>query len=170
VLPFFSQVLKRNGGQPPFPISQGKGRRYGPMAKQVRNGLIVVLTCFLATLTSANDLKIELEKIKSPSVKYSNYKNLTSFPIPVVSFKRSGLASGSEEMNEIIEKIIYPIINESPDPISTMIIEYFPHLPGKIGVEIYWVNGGMRGGLIEKLADGHYDPRAYKIFFKKPTP
>jgi hypothetical protein len=140
------------------------------MANHLRIVLVVVLTCLVATFTPAADLKIELEKIKSPSVKYSRYKDLSSFPIPVVSFKRGGLASGSEELNEIIEKIIYPIVNESPDPISAMIIEYFPHLPGKIGVEIYWTNGGMRGALIDKLADGHYDPEAYKIFFKKPTP
>jgi len=140
------------------------------MAKHVRIGLIVVFTCLVATLTPADDLKIELEKIKSPSVKYSKYKDLSSFPIPVVSFKRSGLASGAEELNEIIEKIIYPIINESPDPISAMIIEYFPHLPGKVGVEIYWTNGGVRGGLVDNGADGHYDAGAYKIFFKKPTP
>jgi hypothetical protein len=140
------------------------------MANHLRIALMVVLTCLVAAFTSANDLKIELEKIKSPSVKYSNYKDLSSFPIPVVSFKRGGLASGSEELNEIIEKIVYPIVNESPDPISAMIIEYFPHLPGKIGVEIYWTNGGMRGGIIDKLADGHYDPVAYKIFFKKPVP
>lgn len=140
------------------------------MAKHVRIGLIVVFTCLVATLTPADDLKIELEKIKSPSVKYSKYKDLSSFPIPVVSFKRSGLASGAEELNEIIEKIIYPIINESPDPISAMIIEYFPHLPGKVGVEIYWTNGGVRGGLVDKGADGYYDAGAYKIFFKKPTP
>ena len=139
------------------------------MAKHVRIGLIVVFTCLVATLTPADDLKIELEKIKSPSVKYSKYKDLSSFPIPIVSFKRSGLASGAEELNEIIEKI-YPIINESPDPISAMIIEYFPHLPGKVGVEIYWTNGGVRGGLVDKGADGYYDAGAYKIFFKKPTP
>jgi len=140
------------------------------MAKHVRIGLIVVFTCLVAALTPADDLKIELEKIKSPSVKYSKYKDLSSFPIPVVSFKRSGLASGAEELNEIIEKIIYPIINESPDPISAIIIEHFPHLPGKVGVEIYWTNGAARGALVDKGADGHYDPGAYKIFFKKPTP
>ncbi len=140
------------------------------MAKHVSIGLIVVLTCLVTRFTLANNLKIELEKIKSPSVKYSKYTDLSSFPIPVVSFKRSGLASGAEELKEIIEKIIYPIINESPDPISAMIIEYFPHLPGKVGVEIYWTNGGMHGALIDKLADGHYDAGAYRIFFKKPTP
>jgi hypothetical protein len=140
------------------------------MANHLRISLIVFLTCFTATLTSANDLKIELEKIKSPSVKYSHYKDLSSFPIPVVSFKRGGLASSAEEMNEIIEKILYPVVNESPDPISAKIIEYFPHLPGDIGVEIYWTNGGMHGAIISKLKDGHYDPEAYKIFFKKPTP
>ena len=140
------------------------------MAKHVRIGLIVVFTCLVATLTPADDLKIELEKIKSPSVKYSKYKDLSSFPIPIVSFKRSGLASGAEELNEIIEKIIYPIINESPDPISAMIIEYFPHLPGRVGIEVYWTNGGARGSLMDKGADGHYDPGAYKIFFRIPTP
>jgi len=140
------------------------------MAKHVRIALLVVLTCLVAPVILANDLKIELEKIKSSSVKYSKYTDLSCFPIPVVSFKRGGLASGTEELREIIEKIIYPIINESPDPISAMIIEYFPHLPGKVGLEIYWTNGGMRGGLIDKNADGHYDPGAYKTFFKKPTP
>jgi hypothetical protein len=140
------------------------------MVNHVRIGLIVVFACLVATLTPANDLKIELEKIKSKSVRYTNYTDLTHFPIPVVFFKRGGLAAGSKELNEIIEKIIYPIINESADPISTMIIEYFPHLPGKIGVEIYWTNGGMREALIDKLADGHYGTESYKIFFKKPTP
>jgi len=140
------------------------------MAKHVRIALFVVLTYLVAPVALANDLKIELEKIKSPSVQYREYTDLSSFPIPVVSFKRGGLASGTQELNEIIEKIIYPIINESPDPISAMIIEYFPHLPGKVGVEIYWTNGGMHGALIDKLADGHYDAGVYKIFFKKPTP
>lgn len=140
------------------------------MAKHVRIGLIVVLTCLVAPFTLANNLGIELEKIKSPSVKYSQYTDLSSFPIPVISFKRSGLASGAEELNEIIEKIIYPIINESPEPISVMIIGYFPHLPGKVGVEVYWTNGGVRGGLVDKGADGHYDAGAYKMFFRKPTP
>jgi len=140
------------------------------MAKHVRIALFVFLTYLVAPVALANDLKIELEKIKSPSVQYREYTDLSSFPIPVVSFKRGGLASGTQELNEIIEKIIYPIINESPDPISAMIIEYFPHLPGKVGVEIYWTNGGMHGALIDKLADGHYDAGVYKIFFKKPTP
>jgi hypothetical protein len=140
------------------------------MVKYVRIVLIVVLACLVAPFTLANNLRIELEKIKSPSVKYNNYTDLSSFPIPVISFKRGGLASGTEELNEIIEKIVYPIINESPEPISVIIIEYFPYLPGKIGVEIYWTNGGMRGGLVDKGADGHYDAGAYKMFFKKPTP
>ena len=140
------------------------------MVKHVRIALLVVLTCLVAPAILANDLKIELEKIKSLSVKYSKYTDLSSFPVPVISFKRSGLASGPAELNEIIEKIIYPIINESPDPISAIIIEHFPHLPGKVGVEIYWTNGAARGALVDKGADGHYDPGAYKIFFKKPTP
>jgi hypothetical protein len=156
--------------QPPFSISQGKERRYGSMARRARIGLIAIFICLIAQFSIANNLKIELEKIKSPSVKYSKHTDLSSFPIPVVSFKRSGLASGAEELNEIIEKIIYPIINESADPISAMVIEYFPHLQGKVGVEIYWTNGGVRGGLVDKGADGHYDAGAYKIFFKKPTP
>ncbi len=140
------------------------------MVKHVRIALLVVLICLVAPAILANDLKIELEKIKSPSVKYSKYTDLSSFPIPVISFKRGGLASGTEELREIIEKIIYPIINESPDPISAMIIEYFPHLPGKVGVEVYWTNGAARGALVDKGADGHYDSGAYKTFFKKPTP
>jgi hypothetical protein len=140
------------------------------MAKQVRIGLIVVFTCLVAHFTLANDLRIEQEKIKSSSVKYSKYTDLSYFPLSVVSFKRGGLASGTEELNEIMEKIVYPIINESPDPISAMIIEYFPHLPGRVGIEVYWTNGGVRGALVDKGADGHYDPGAYKIFFKKPTP
>jgi hypothetical protein len=140
------------------------------MVKHVRIALLVVSTCLVAPAILANDLKIELEKIKSLSVKYSKYTDLSCFPIPVVSFKRGGLTSGTEELNEIIEKIIYPIINESPDPISAMVIEYFPHLQGKVGFEIYWTNGGVRGGLVDKGADGHYDAGAYKIFFKKPTP
>ena len=140
------------------------------MEKQVRIGLIVVFTCLVAHFTLANDLRIEQEKIKSSSVKYSKYTDLSYFPFPVVSFKRGGLASGTEELNEIMEKIVYPIINESPDPISAMIIEYFPHLPGRVGIEVYWTNGGARGSLMDKGADGHYDPGAYKIFFRIPTP
>lgn len=140
------------------------------MAKPVGIAWGVIFACLVAPFTLANNPGIELKKIKSLSVKYSNYTDLSSFPIPVVSFKRGGLASGAEELKEIMEKIVYPIINESPHPISAMVIEYFPHLPGKVGVEIYWTNGAMRGALIDKLADGHYDAGAYKIFFKQPTP
>ncbi len=143
---------------------------WGAMGKSKEIALLVIFTSLIAQFSFANDLKIDLEKIKSPSVRYTKYTDLSNFPIPVVFFKRGGLASGIEELKEIMQKIVYPIINESSDPISTMIIEYYPHSPGNIGVEIYWTNGGMQGALIDKRSDGHYGTEAYKIFFKKPTP
>ena len=140
------------------------------MAKPMRIAGIAIVGCLVAQFTLAEHSRVELGKIKSSSVKYCKDTDLSIFPIPVVSFKRGGLASGSEELNEIMERIVYTIINESSDPISTMIVEYFPSLPGKVGVEVYWTNGAVRGALVDKGADGHYDSGAYKIFFKKPTP
>ena len=143
---------------------------WGVMGKSKEIALLVIFISFVTQFSFANDLKIDSEKIKSKSVRYTQYTDLSNFPIPVVFFKRGGLASGIEELNEIMQKIVYPIINESADPISAMIIEYYPNSPGNIGVEIYWTNGGMRGALIDKSADGHYGTEAYKVFFKKPTP
>jgi hypothetical protein len=140
------------------------------MEKQIRIWLFVIFACVIARFSIADNLKVNLEKIKPSSVRYTKYTDLSVFPIPVVSFKRSGLASSAEEMDEIMEKIIYPLINKSSDPISAIIVEFFPNLPGKVGFEIYWSNGAMRGSLIDKSADGHYDREAYKLFFMKPTP
>jgi hypothetical protein len=90
--------------------------------------------------------------------------------VPVLSFRRLGLASGSSEIEEIKEKIVVPVIKESLKPVSAIVIEFFPNRPTAIGVLVLWTDGKARESLIVKSETGKYDPRAYKVFFKKPTP
>jgi len=92
------------------------------------------------------------------------------FPTPVFAIKRSGLASGPQEIAEIREKIVYPLIVESVDPVAAIIVEFFSKKRNEIGVGVYWSNGVVRESLIPRGPEGHYDTDGYRVFFKKPTP
>ncbi len=131
--------------------------------------LLVFSTFWVSPWASANETAIELEKISSAKVTYVNYRDLSAHPTPVLSLKRSGLATGPAEIIEIKEKLIYPLINQSEEPISSIVVEFFPKLRNVIGIEVYWSNGTVRSSLIERGAKGQYNAQAYRIFFQKPT-
>ncbi|NIQ39722.1 MAG: hypothetical protein GTN81_14210 [Proteobacteria bacterium] len=90
--------------------------------------------------------------------------------MPVLAIKRGGLATGAQEIEEIKERIVYPLIVESADPIASIVVEFFSETGEEIGVTVYWSNGAVHESLIGKNSQGHYDRDACQIFFKKPTP
>ena len=103
-------------------------------------------------------------------VKYHDSSKIVDFPIPVISVRREGLSSGPAELNEIKEKILYPLIERSQQPVSAIILEWYGSLPDALGVSVVWSDGHTRESLIRRAPQGHYDEKAYEVFFAKPTP
>ena len=128
------------------------------------------LACFLPLIAFGDSLQIETSRIKSAPIRYVQHSSLHEFPVPVISWRRGGLASGVREIEEIKEKVIYPTIIESRKPVAAISVEFHQANPRAIGVVITWSDGDTREALIDKNEKGQYDSHAYKILFAKPTP
>ena len=113
---------------------------------------------------------INIDSVVGATVPYREQSGLSHFPLPVLSFRRPGLASGSSEIEQIKDKIGVPIIKQSIEPVSAIVIEFFPSRPTAIGVLVLWTDGEARESLLVRSESGKYDPQAYEVIFKKPTP
>jgi hypothetical protein len=140
------------------------------MVKLTITLLLVSLLLFHGPTSFAGGLGLDLTRLKKSKVRYTRHEALEVFPTPVLAIKRGGLASGAQEIEEIKERIVYPLIIESADPIASIVVEFFPETREEIGVTVYWSNGAVHESLIGKNPQGHYDTDAYEVFFKKPTP
>lgn len=118
----------------------------------------------------AQDGGVDLALLRTAKVRYVKPEGMQAFPAPVVAVRRAGLASGPQELAEINQRIVYPLLRESAEPIATIVVEFFAAGRPEIGVIVYWTGGAVHEALIARGADGHYDPDAYRIFFKRPTP
>jgi len=123
-----------------------------------------------AQLLFANSYTVDVSSLVGAKVQYSEHSQLSHFPAPVLYFRRAGLVSGASEIKEIKEKILFPLVKESPKAVSAIVIEFFPNQRTLIGVLVLWADGEARESLIARSEAGKYDPAAYKLFFKKPTP
>lgn len=132
-------------------------------------GLIAV-TCALATLASANPWFLELSRIKGAPVHYAEYSILKEFPVPVVSWRRAGLAGSESELEKIKTRVVYPIINESNKAVAAIVVEFNASDKQSIGVVVIWADGETTEALISKNAKSEYDANAYKVVFAKPVP
>jgi hypothetical protein len=116
---------------------------------------------------------LSAEKIKNPGIRYAPATKLKEFPLPAIALERAGLAS-EQERDEVLNKIVYPLINKSPLPIAAVVVNFLPINPHaktqseigfrKITVSVLWHNGNHAGALFEKNKDGHFDDDAYAIF------
>ena len=116
--------------------------------------------------------KLSAEKIKNREVQYAPHTELKKHPLPAMTFQRPGLAS-EKERTEIVNQIIYPVINESPRAIAAVVVELVPMHPHpktqeeigftKITVLVLWHDGGYAGALLEKNKDGHFNKDAYLV-------
>ena len=136
------------------------------MAKLV---LIVLLTMPSMSISNAQNLRAS--RIRNRHVRYIPSEKLKQYPIPPIIFERGGLAKKIDQ-NEIIEKIVYPVINNSTRPVAAVVIELYPDKPS-IGVTIIWHGIDPTGAvnfssaLIDRNNAGHFDANAYKVFFEE---
>ena len=129
---------------------------------------LTIAALLISTASPCCAQSLSASRIRNPRVKYVPSGKLRRYPVPPIIFERGGL-SNKNERDEIIEKIIYPVINRSREPVAAAIVEFFPDKPS-IAIKIVW-HGVDRdgtvdsvGALIERNKAGHFDADTYKLF------
>jgi hypothetical protein len=134
------------------------------MKRFIAVGLLLISS---VSVCSAQSLSVS--RIKNRLVRYITSEKLKRYPVPPIIFQRGGLGSKSDQ-REIIEKIIYPIVNKSDRPVAAVVVKYFPDKTS-IAVTVVWhgvdSTGAVNfvGALIDRNKAGHFNADAYKLFF-----
>ena len=151
-------------------LGAGERPRWAPGSEYVRSLAILAVLMSSSYAASASDFALDAARLSKSSVKYDDAPKIVTFPVPAISARREGLSSGRAELDEIKEKILYPLVERSPKAVSAIVLEWQPGLPEVLGVSVIWSDGQVRESLIPRKPPGHYDERAYEVFFAKPTP
>lgn len=126
--------------------------------------LLVLLLISSASYSFTQNLRAS--RIKNRHVRYISSEKLRQYPVPPIIFEREGLARKGDQ-NEIIEKIIYPVVNNSARPVAAVVIEFYPDNP-YIGVTIIWHSvSNFSSSLINRNRAGHFDADAYKVLLEE---
>lgn len=127
------------------------------------------LICLLALLPSVarGQKALQARRVSNPKVVYAPASKVKTFPFPVVNFVRGGLAGPSDE-KEIMDGIVYPLVNRSPKPIAAFVITFMPDNPNP-GVLVIWHDTSFKEMLVERTGRGHIPSDAYKIFLQDET-
>jgi hypothetical protein len=134
-------------------------------------GAAVLAVAFLAPRAAcAADLALDPARLDRAPVRYRLAAGLAAFPVPVVAARRGGLSAGTDEMVEIREKILYPLLERSPTAVAAIVLEWYPGQPDALGVVVLWADGATRESLIPRTPTGRYAASAYEVLLAKPTP
>ncbi|MET0622016.1 MAG: hypothetical protein ABW250_03450 [Pyrinomonadaceae bacterium] len=109
--------------------------------------------------------QLQAARVRNPKVTYAPASKVRSFPFPVVNFMREGLARPSD-VKEIMDVIVYPLVNHSPKPIAAVVVTFSPDNPN-IGVFVLWHGTDFMDALVERDARGRFKPDAYKMFLEE---
>lgn len=128
------------------------------------------LVCLFALLpcVAQGQKGLQARRVRNPKVVYAPASKVKSFPFPVVNFVRGGLGRPEDE-KEIMDGIVYPLVNQSPKPIAAFVVTFSPDEPKSIGVLVLWHDTSFKDMLVERTARGHIAPDAYKIFLMDET-
>jgi hypothetical protein len=85
-------------------------------------------------VTTAFAQSVNVTKIKNRQVRYAAPSAVKVFPVPAIGWQRAGLASQSQR-NEVLNKIVYPVINKSSNAIAAIIVEFYTDDKKSFGVE-----------------------------------
>lgn len=129
----------------------------------------LLLVCLLALLPSvARGQKVlQARRVRNPKVVYAPASKVKTFPFPVVNFVRGGLAEPSDE-KEIMDGIVYPLVNRSPKPIAAFVVTFSPDTPN-LGVLVLWHDTSFKEMSVERTGRGRIPSDAYKIFLEDET-
>lgn len=128
----------------------------------------LLLACVLLTLpcvARAQNRSLQARRVKNPKVTYAPAASVRSFPFPVVNFVREGLARPSD-VKEIMDGVVYPLVNASEKPIAAFVVTFSPDDPN-VGVLVLWHGTDFADALVERDARGHFAADAYKIFTRE---
>lgn len=124
------------------------------------------LVCLLALSPCAarGQKGLQAPRVKNPRVAYAPAAKVKTFPFPVVNFVREGLARPSD-VKEIMDGVVYPLVNKSPKPIAAFVITFEPDSPD-LGVLVLWHDTSFTDVLVHRNARGRIEPDAYKLFLE----
>lgn len=127
------------------------------------------VVCLLALLpcVAEGQKGLQARRVRNPKVVYAPASKVKTFPFPVVNFVRGGLAEPSDE-KEIMDGIVYPLVNRSPKPLAAFVITFTPDDP-KVGVLVLWHDTSFKEMLVERTGRGRIPADAYKIFLQDET-
>jgi hypothetical protein len=122
------------------------------------------VVCLLALLPSAagGQVRLQARRVRNPRVAYAPASRVRTFPFPAVNFVRGGLARPTDE-REIMDAVVYPLVNRSPKPIAAFVVTFSPDTPS-LGVLVIWHDTSFVSSLVERDARGHFKADAYKDF------
>jgi hypothetical protein len=119
---------------------------------------------------AASELALDPSRLAKAPVQYMDASRLPAHPVPVVVARRQGLSAGAAEIHEINEKVVYPFLSRSRNPVAAIVLEWHPNLPEQLGVVVIFSSGDTRDSAIPRAPGGHYDPAAYELLLAKPVP
>ncbi len=128
------------------------------------------LVCLLALLpcVARGQKVLQARRVRNPRVVYAPASKVRTFPFPVVNFVRGGLAEMSDE-REIMDGVVYPLVNRSPKPIAAFVVTFEPDRPQSLGVLVLWHDTSFKEMLVERTGRGRIPSDAYKIFLEDET-
>jgi hypothetical protein len=126
--------------------------------------LWLVCLLALAPCVARGQKGLQARRVRNPKVTYAPASKVKTFPFPVVNFVRGGLARPGDE-KEIMDGIVYPLVNRSPKPIAAFVVTFSPDDPN-LGVLVIWHDTGFKEMTVERNARGHIPPDAYKAFLE----
>ena len=130
--------------------------------------LLVVLICgLLFTAGAALAQSLDLSRIKNGKVRYAAATKIKVFPEPAVYFHREGL-SNKAQRDEILSRIVYPVINNSDRSIAAVIVEFYPDNKRAFGVDVHWHGGHYWGEMITRDRLGRIHKDSYKSLLQEP--
>ena len=124
------------------------------------------LVCLLTLLpcVARGQRELQARRVRNPKVVYAPASKVKTFPFPVVNFVRGGLAEPSDE-KEIMDGVVYPLVNRSPKPIAAFVVTFSPDDP-QVGVLVIWHDTSFKDVSVERTGRGRIPPDAYKIFLE----
>jgi hypothetical protein len=132
--------------------------------------LYASVLALVSASTSAETSDLDAARLTHATVHYASASVVRTFPVPAVHWRRPGLMQGPAERSEIENKVIYPFLLGSKEPVAAIVIEFHPGMEDRLGILIVWSNGISRESAISRSVDGHYDAEAYKVLLMGPTP
>ena len=123
---------------------------------------LVCLCALVPCVAEGRQKTLQARRVRNAKVRYAPASKVRAFPFPVVNFVRGGLARPTDE-KEIMDAVVYPLVNNSPKPIAAFVVTFSPDDPN-VGVLVLWHDTSFVDATVERDARGHFKADAYKIF------